>query len=317
MLVVTVAEPRHLPLVRELLLAHTYWRLRGFQADLIILNQESPSYERPLHHQLQRQMEAHASEGGMDRPGGVFLRDWHAIPDEHRNLLLGSANVVLSGARGSLQQQLVAAIENPAPPAFVAAGGGPETVSPPLPFLELPYFNGLGGFTPDGTRIRDLSQARHNDSRAVGERHGKSGFRRDGDRERAGIHLVRQQPVEPADSLAQRSRQRSAIRSRSISATMRAARSGPRHRCPFGNRCLSRPPRPGIHGLRAQQPRDRSGTDGVRSVAKTAGDAVKICRLRLRNDSGRQRRLTVTYFAEWVLGSNREDQQLHVQHVSR
>jgi cyclic beta-1,2-glucan synthetase len=35
-------------------------------------------------------------------------------------------------------------------------------------------------------------------------------------------------------------------------------------------------------------------------------------RLRLRNDSSRPRRLTVTYFAEWLLGSNREDQALHV-----
>src|SRR5205823_6324583 len=42
------------------------------------------------------------------------------------------------------------------------------------------------------------------------------------------------------------------------------------------------------------------------------GDPVKICRLRLRNDSQRQRRLTVTYFAEWVLGSIREDEQLHI-----
>ncbi len=42
-------------------------------------------------------------------------------------------------------------------------------------------------------------------------------------------------------------------------------------------------------------------------------DPVKIYRLRLRNDSGRARRVTVTYYAEWVLGPAREDQQLHVQ----
>src|ERR1700684_1176843 len=48
------------------------------------------------------------------------------------------------------------------------------------------------------------------------------------------------------------------------------------------------------------------GEDGV-------GDPVKVYRLRLRNDSGRQRRLTVAYFAEWVLGSVREDQQVHVR----
>ena len=73
---------RHLPLVRELLLAHTYWRLRGFRADLIILNQEGASYDRPLRQQLLRQIEAHSSETGIDRPGGVFLRDWQRIPED-------------------------------------------------------------------------------------------------------------------------------------------------------------------------------------------------------------------------------------------
>ena len=60
MLTVIIAEPARLPLVRELLLAHTYWRMRGFRADLIILNQEAPSYDRPLHHQLQRQIDAYS-----------------------------------------------------------------------------------------------------------------------------------------------------------------------------------------------------------------------------------------------------------------
>jgi len=44
-----------------------------------------------------------------------------------------------------------------------------------------------------------------------------------------------------------------------------------------------------------------------------SGDPVKVCRLRLRNDSSRRRRLTVLYFAEWVLGTNREDQLPHIQ----
>ena len=142
MLVVSAAEPRHLPLVRELLVAHVYWRLRGFRVDLIVLNQEAPSYDRPLHQQLLRQIEAHSSEAGMDKPGGIFLRDWHGIPEEHRNLLLATASAVLHGSRGSLQQQLVASGESPMPPDFVASGASQEVPSRPLPFLELPYFNG-------------------------------------------------------------------------------------------------------------------------------------------------------------------------------
>ncbi len=83
----------NLPLVREVLLAHAYWRLRGFRADLVILNQEGPSYDQPLRAQILRQIEAHAADAGMDRPGGVFLRDWHAIPEEHRTLILASASM--------------------------------------------------------------------------------------------------------------------------------------------------------------------------------------------------------------------------------
>ena len=36
-------------------------------------------------------------------------------------------------------------------------------------------------------------------------------------------------------------------------------------------------------------------------------DPVKISRLTLQNSSGRSRRLTVTAYAEWVLGSSRSD----------
>ena len=110
MLVVTLSDGRNLSLVREVLLAHAYWRLQGrFRADLIILSQEGPSYDAPLKAQIVRQIQAHASDAGMDRPGGVFLLDWHTIPEEHRALILASASIVLNGNRGSLRKQQLAA----------------------------------------------------------------------------------------------------------------------------------------------------------------------------------------------------------------
>ena len=42
-------------------------------------------------------------------------------------------------------------------------------------------------------------------------------------------------------------------------------------------------------------------------------DPVKICRLRLTNNSSRKRNLSATYFATLVLGTHREQQKLHVQ----
>ena len=50
--------------------------------------------------------------------------------------------------------------------------------------------------------IRHLSEARRHHARALVERHGQPRLRRHGQRERTGMHLERQQPDEPADSLA-------------------------------------------------------------------------------------------------------------------
>ncbi len=312
MVTVTVAEARGTSLVRELLLAQAYWRLRGFRADLIVLNQESSSYDRPLYQQLLRQIEAHAPAEFVDKPGGVFLRNWHALPAEHRELMLAVSSVVLSGSRGPLQQQLVVSGESPVPPPL-APSAGLEEPSQPLPFLELPYFNGLGGFTQDG-------------------------------REYA-IYLKpgTQTPVPWTNVMANPGF--GAMVSESALGCTWSGNSQSNRLTPWSNDPAADPPSEAIY-LRDEESgtvwsptalpirekdayRARHGqgytvyehnshaigqelTVFVPAAENGAHDAVKVMRLRLRNDSTRARRLTATYFAEWVLGSNREDQVLHV-----
>jgi cyclic beta-1,2-glucan synthetase len=149
---VAVADSQGISLVREVLAAHTYWRLRGFKADLVILNREPASYDQPLHHQLLRLVEAHSSHTGTDQPGGVFLRKADQMPEEDLNLILTVARVTLGTVRGSLSSQLsYPSREIPLPlPPPLQVKNPEEQPSAPLPFLELPYFNGLGGFTADG-----------------------------------------------------------------------------------------------------------------------------------------------------------------------
>ena len=213
MVTVTIADSFNLSLIRELLLAHTYWRLRGFHADLIILNQEPASYDRPLHFQLQRQMDAYAREARGNRAGGVYLLDWHLVPEEHRNLLFAASHAVLSGNRGSLQRQL-SGTEALAPtrPFVPSAAAQVEEPSSQLPFLELPVFQRIGWFYRRRTRIRHLSCAGHNHSSALDQRHGESRLRHSGERDWFGIHLVRQQPAESSDAVDQRSSQQPAAR---------------------------------------------------------------------------------------------------------
>lgn len=150
MAVVWVDESQGLGLVRELLVAHTYWWLRGFKVDLVILNREPASYEQPLQQQLLRLVDAHSLHTGLRQPGGLFLLKADQLTEDDLNLILTVAHVTLGGVRGTLAKQLSSPPEGMPPPAALRIHRRAEHVSAPLPFLELPYFNGFGGFTADG-----------------------------------------------------------------------------------------------------------------------------------------------------------------------
>src|SRR5205823_6275781 len=50
---VRIAEIEELPLVRQLLAAHSYWRLKGLEVDLVLFNEQQTGYFEELHHQLE------------------------------------------------------------------------------------------------------------------------------------------------------------------------------------------------------------------------------------------------------------------------
>lgn len=150
MAVVWVDESQGLSLVRELLVAHTYWWLRGFKADLVILNREPANYEQPLQQQLLRLVDAHSLHSGVRQPGGLFLLKADQLTDDDLNLILTVAHVTLGAVRGTLAKQLSSPPEGMPPPPPLRVNRRAEHISAPLPFLELPYFNGFGGFTGDG-----------------------------------------------------------------------------------------------------------------------------------------------------------------------
>jgi cyclic beta-1,2-glucan synthetase len=313
-LTVTVSESHHLPLVREALLAHSYWRLRGFHADLLILNQEGPDYDQPLRQQILRQIYAHAAQTGMDKPGGVFLRDWHTISEQGRNSMIAASSLVLSGGRGPLQQQLAGTGEIPQLPPFVPTGNAQEEPSRPLPFLELPYFNGLGGFTQDGREyaiylkpgiltptpwVNVMAGAQF--GTMVSE--SGLGFTWNGNSQSNRLTPWHNDPVSDPQSemIYLRDEDTGAV----WTPTALPAREKDAYRARHGQGYTVFEHNSHAVGLEL--------TVFVPLTENGAGDPVKICRLRLRNDSSRRRRIAVYSFAEWVLGSVREDQQLHLQ----
>ena len=146
-----IAHLRDIEIVREILTAHTFWHVRGLKVDLVLVSEEMVSYEEPLANQLRRLTEARAHLTGVDQPGGVYLRAANKMTKEELIVLQAAARIVLIAARGSLRQQLAATAPVAAKPKLLPPGRQfREEPSAPLAFMELKYFNGLGGFTADG-----------------------------------------------------------------------------------------------------------------------------------------------------------------------
>ena len=154
-LVVRVVEEDDLSLVRQVLRAQEYWRLKGLSAEVVLLNEYPQSYLEEMHVQLQGLLEKGTWAAWRDRPGGVFLLRADGMPEAQRTVLLAAARAVLSGARGDLADQLRQPYPEPVwPPALVAqpaseveraSEAAPEVDAPPLT-----HGNGLGGFTAGG-----------------------------------------------------------------------------------------------------------------------------------------------------------------------
>lgn len=149
--VLSVGDMYDVDLVKQLLIAHAFWSLRGLKVDLIIFNEEETGYIQPLQEYLQSQIQAYSYRNQINTPGGVFLRNTDHLSPEELNLILSVAHVVLIASRGVLRQQLVSPKSKiNYPPQLKINEKIKEEPSRPLPFLELSDFNGLGGYTLDG-----------------------------------------------------------------------------------------------------------------------------------------------------------------------
>lgn len=150
-LLVTIEDMYNLDVVHSCLLAHAFWSLRGLKTDLVILNKEKTSYEQPLNEHLIRLMQSFAQYTGLNTSGGIFLLEGDKLANEDLILLYTVAHAVIVSERGTLSQQLAMPRKTVGLQSLLKVDPQiPEQPSPPLPFLELLFYNGIGGFTTDG-----------------------------------------------------------------------------------------------------------------------------------------------------------------------
>ena len=145
-------------IVRELLRAHEYWRLKGLAVDLVILNERGASYVQDLQIALETLVRTSRSRthlGAESELGGIFVLRSDLISAETRALLAGRRARRAARRRGSLADQLDR-LQTPRgvlPPRRrkPLTDAGPQTAPSPVAApAALQFFNGLGGFSPDG-----------------------------------------------------------------------------------------------------------------------------------------------------------------------
>ena len=201
-----IGDAANIELVRQLVQAHAYWRLKGLAVDLVIWNEDRAGYRQVLQDQIIGLIAAGVETNAPDRPGAIFVRPAEQISIEDRTLFQSVARAIITDSRGSLAEQIGGRPADPLPARFAPtrAHRAPAPAPAPPPRDDLVFFNGLGGFTPDGREYIVTTGPGVGDAGALGERAGEPRVRHRHLRERLGVHLGRERPRVPPDALEQR-----------------------------------------------------------------------------------------------------------------
>lgn len=148
-----IADAANIGLVRQLVEAHAYWRMKGLAVDLVIWNEDHAGYRQQLQEQIIGLIASGIEANVIDRPGGIFVRQTEQISLEDRILFQSVARALISDSRGSLEEQLDDRHLAPVmPPQLkpIRAHRLESAHFDEAPGRNLILFNGLGGFAADG-----------------------------------------------------------------------------------------------------------------------------------------------------------------------
>ena len=103
---VSIKNSDEIDIVYEALELHEYLRLKGFKMDLVILNENKGDYMQSLNNQLKSMIESSHAGDIKDTSGGVFLRQSEEMGREEKTLLFSVARICFKGDGGSLSKQI-------------------------------------------------------------------------------------------------------------------------------------------------------------------------------------------------------------------
>ena len=299
----------NIQLVQQMVQAHAYWRQKGLTVDLLIWNEDQAGYRQQLQDAIMGLITSGSEATLLDRPGGIFVRPAQQISAEDRVLVLSVARLVLSEEYGSLTEQIHRRRVSPVHAPFVATRqylptSRPAQANPP----DLLLGNAYGGFSADGSEYIITGLATHPTpapwvnvlanaqfGTVVSEAGGAYTWAEN-------AHEFRLTPWHN-DPVTDRSGEALYLRDEETGHFWSATPQP----CPGAGPYRTR------HGFGYSVFEHEE--DGIHSELwmYVALDApIKFSRLVLTNRSGRARSLSVTGYAEWVLGDLRSTSAMHV-----
>jgi cyclic beta-1,2-glucan synthetase len=162
LVLVQIDDVQDIAVLQQVLSAHEYWGMRQLAVDVVVLNDRSSSYVQDLQITIDSAVRAAQSRplaAGIHAPatGTIHTLRSDIIDADARAHLLSVARLVIVAERGNLDQQ----IERLAKPQETAVPTPqlPQQTPPSPDLPELEFFNGTGGFAEDGreyvTVLRD------------------------------------------------------------------------------------------------------------------------------------------------------------------
>ncbi len=148
-----IEDAQDIAALHQVLSAHEYWGMRQFPVDLVILNDRLSSYVQDLQIAIESAVRAVRSRpraDGIHAPakGTIHTLRSDILNPAAREHLLSIAHLVLAARRGSISQQMAVLS---APQEILAPTLKAPPKAPPAPALpEMEFFNGTGGFAEQG-----------------------------------------------------------------------------------------------------------------------------------------------------------------------
>lgn len=304
-----VSDSNNITLIKQLIQAQAYWHLKGLAVDLVILNEDPSGYRQVLQEQIQGLIAAGIGINNPEKTGRIFVRPVDQITTEDRILLQAVARVIISDSRGTLVDQ----VNRKLPAKTVIPTITPQhthailTSKAPVN-KDLLFQNGVGGFAPDGKEYVITTRRDHATplpwinvlaNPTFGTIISETGSSYTWSENAHGFRLTpwNNDPVSDSCGEAYYIRDEESGSFWSPMPYPRRSKSSYRARHGFGYSQFDH------------------AHDGILSEARIFVDIeapVKFVVIRVRNTSGRTRKLSVTGYCEWVLGSLRSKSAMHV-----